>query len=74
MLNTQLRLFIPSNDTSHGDIVLQQVFYVKEECVAYTYNPLYYNETYKSLADGKTYKDCIVVKGQENSRVGKCLL
>jgi len=35
------------------------------ECVAYTYNPLYYNETYKSLADGKTYKDCIVVKGQE---------
>ena len=40
---------------------------MKEECVAYTYNPLYYNETYKSLADGKTYKDCIVGKGQENS-------
>ena len=62
-----VKIIIPSNDTSHGDIVLQQVFYVKEECVAYTYNPLYYNETYKSLADGKTYKDCIVVKGQENS-------
>ena len=40
-----VKIIIPSNDTSHGDIVLQQVFYVKEECVAYTYNPLYYNET-----------------------------
>ncbi|WP_217932472.1 PL29 family lyase N-terminal domain-containing protein [Bacteroides caecimuris] len=62
-----VKITIPSNDTSHGDIVLQQVFYVKEECVAYTYNPLYYNETYQSLADGRTYEDCIVVKGQENS-------
>ncbi|WP_291593742.1 PL29 family lyase N-terminal domain-containing protein [Bacteroides sp.] len=62
-----VKIIIPSNDTSHGDIVLQQVFYVKEKCVAYDYNPLYYNPTYKSLTDGKTYKDCIVVKGQENS-------
>ena len=29
--------------------------------------PLYYNETYKSLADGKTYNDCIVIKGQNTS-------
>ncbi len=62
-----VKIIIPSNDNSHGDIVLQQIFYVKEECVPYVYNPLYYNETYKSLADGKTYDDCIVIKGQNTS-------
>lgn len=55
---------IVSNDNSHGDIKLDQVFYVKEKCVPYTYNPLYYNKTYTSLADGKSYSDCIVIKGQ----------
>ena len=62
-----VKITIPSNDNSHGDIVLQQVFYVKEVCVPYTYNPLYYNATYRSLADGQTYSDCIIVKGQENN-------
>ncbi|WP_286334787.1 PL29 family lyase N-terminal domain-containing protein [Bacteroides caecimuris] len=62
-----VKITIPSNDNSHGDIVLQQVFYVKEVCVPYTYNPLYYNATYRSLADGQTYNDCIIVKGQENN-------
>lgn len=62
-----VKIIIPSNDNSHGDIKLEQIFYVKEECVPYVYNPLYYNETYKSLADGKTYDDCIVIKGQNTS-------
>ncbi|WP_288087549.1 MULTISPECIES: PL29 family lyase N-terminal domain-containing protein [Bacteroidaceae] len=62
-----VKITIPSNDNSHGDIVLQQVFYVKEVCVPYTYNPLYYKATYRSLADGQTYNDCIIVKGQENN-------
>ena len=62
-----VKIIIPSNDNSHGDIKLEQIFYVKEECVPYVYNPLYYNETYKSLADGKTYNDCIVIKGQNTS-------
>lgn len=35
---------IPSDDKKVlGDIVLTQVFYVKETCEAYTYNPLYWN-------------------------------
>ena len=59
---------IPSNDNSHGDIKLQQVFYVKETCVPYTYNPLYYNATYTSLSDNKKYDDCIVIKGQIGSQ------
>lgn len=62
-----VKLTIVSNDNSHGDIKLEQVFYVKEETTPYTYNPLYYHATYKSLADGKTYDDCIVVKGQNTS-------
>lgn len=62
-----VKIIIPSNDNSHGDIKLQQVFYVKEDCVPYTYNPLYYNETYKSLTDGKSYDDCIIIKGQNTS-------
>ncbi len=59
-----ITITIASNDNSHGDIKLNQIFYVKENCTAYTYNPLYYKSSYTSLVDGKKYNDCIVVKGQ----------
>ena len=54
---------LKSNDTTaHPDVVLTQVFYVKEECQQYTYNPLYHVTNY----DGHT-GDLIVVKGQLNT-------
>lgn len=53
-----VKIIIPSNDNSHGDIILEQVFYVKEVCVAYEYNQNYYFEEYNG------HEDCIVVKGQ----------
>ena len=54
---------IKSNDTTaHPDVILTQVFYVKEECQQYTYNPLYHVTNY----DGHT-GDLIVVKGQLNA-------
>ena len=34
-----VKIIIPSNDNSHGDIKREQIFYVKEECVPYVYNP-----------------------------------
>ena len=48
--------------TVHPDVILTQVFYVKEECQQYTYNPLYHVTNY----DGHT-GDLIVVKGQLNA-------
>ena len=54
---------LKSDDTTaHPDVVLTQVFYVKEECQQYTYNPLYHVTNY----DGHT-GDLIVVKGQLNT-------
>ena len=53
-----VKIIIPSNDNSHGDIVLEQIFYVKETCVAYEYNPNYHFDNYNGHAN------CIVVKGQ----------
>lgn len=48
---------IPSdNKKQRGDIVLSQVFYVKEDCKTFTYNPLY--------LEGE---NTIVVKGQLNA-------
>lgn len=53
-----VKLTIPANDDTRGDIVLTQVFYVKEVCVPYSYNENYYFESYGA------HKNCIVVKGQ----------
>ena len=53
-----VKLTIPANDDTRGDIVLTQVFYVKEVCVPYSYNENYYFESYG------THRNCIVVKGQ----------
>lgn len=48
---------IPSdNKEQRGDVVLSQVFYVKEDCKTFTYNPLY--------LEGE---NTIVVKGQLNA-------
>lgn len=48
---------IPSNNKEQrGDIVLSQVFYVKEDCRTFTYNPLY--------LEGE---NTIVVKGQPDA-------
>ena len=54
---------IKSNDPrAYPDVVLTQVFYVKEECKQYTYNPLYHVTSYEEHTG-----DLIVVKGQLNS-------
>ena len=54
---------IKSDDTrAYPDVVLTQVFYVKEECKQYTYNPLYHVTSYEEHTG-----DLIVVKGQLNS-------
>lgn len=51
---------IPANedDLAYGDIVLTQVFYVKETCQPYNFNENYYFESYGN------HKNCIVVKGK----------
>ena len=51
-----------NNKYAYPDVVLTQVFYVKEECQKYEYNPLYLTDKY----EGHT-GDLIVVKGQLNS-------
>ena len=54
---------IKSDDTrAYPDVVLTQVFYVKEECKKYEYNPLYHVTSYEEHTG-----DLIVVKGQLNS-------
>ena len=54
---------IKSDDTrACPDVVLTQVFYVKEECKKYEYNPLYHVTSYEEHTG-----DLIVVKGQLNS-------
>ena len=58
-----LTITIPSNNKKeYADFVLVQKVYVKEDCTAYTYNPLYYFETYAPA----NAENCIVVKGQLN--------
>ena len=58
-----LTITIPSNNKKeYADFVLVQKVYVKEDCTAYTYNPLYYFNTYAPA----NAENCIVVKGQLN--------
>lgn len=53
-----VKITIPADDYSHKDVILEQVFYVKEECKAYKHNENYYFEEYNG------HENCIVVKGQ----------
>ena len=58
-----LTITIPSNNKKeYADFVLVQKVYVKEDCTAYTYNPLYYFDTFAPA----NAENCIVVKGQLN--------
>lgn len=57
---------IPSdNKKVLGDIVLTQVFYVKETCTAYKFNNLYYAGTVDN------YADVVVTKGRVNATTQK---
>ncbi|MDE5647847.1 MAG: hypothetical protein K2I57_08525, partial [Muribaculaceae bacterium] len=57
---------IPSDDKKVlGDIVLTQVFYVKETCTAYKFNNLYYAGTVDN------YADVVVTKGRVNATTNK---
>lgn len=57
---------IPSdNKKVLGDIVLTQVFYVKETCTAYKFNNLYYAGTVDK------YADVVVTKGRINATTQK---
>ena len=53
-----VKITIPADNYSHKDVILEQVFYVKEECKAYKHNENYFFEDYNG------HKNCIVVKGQ----------
>ena len=58
-----LTITIPSNNKKeYADFVLVQKVYVKEDCTAYTYNPLYYFDAFAPA----NAENCIVVKGQLN--------
>lgn len=59
-------LTIPSNNIKvKGDVVVKQVFYVREDCKSFDFNPNYYAGT----VDGKT--NVVVTKGKEVSGVWK---
>ncbi len=53
---------------SARDIIIKQVFYVKDDIVAYEFNPAYYVSSMTSEAnkDGKktTFNDCVVARGR----------
>lgn len=49
------------NTKSRGNVVIKQVFYVKEECKPYDFNPNYYYGTFQ----GKP--DCVLTKGTNKS-------
>ena len=56
-----LTITIPSlNKKVNPDFILVQKFYVKEDCKSFTYNPLYFYDTYAPA----NATNCIVVKGQ----------
>ncbi len=46
------------NNLSRGDVVIKQVFYVKEECKSYTYNPNFY----AGSVDGRD--NVVITKGK----------
>ena len=62
----EVRITLRSNNRkAYPYVVLSQTFYVKDNLQAFTYNPLYYHETYTDLDDNKTVtNDNVVVKGQ----------
>lgn len=62
----KVTITIKSNDTAqHGDFILTQVFNVKDDCKYYEFNPLYYFNSWNSVAG-----DYIVVKGKVDPTAG----
>lgn len=51
--------------TQHGDFILTQVINVKDDCKYYEFNPLYYFDSWNSVAG-----DYIVVKGKVDQTAG----
>lgn len=56
---------IPSdNKYSRGDVVVEQIFYVREDCKQYNFNENYY---YGSFTwNNSSYTDCVITKGTAN--------